>query len=61
MKHEDANGHDWEIRVGTGGNVYSAFARGMEAMAPQAKEGSPWVDEVDQSESPRATLGRPIQ
>eukprot|EP00585_Thalassiosira_rotula_P007180 CAMPEP_0196161200 /NCGR_PEP_ID=MMETSP0910-20130528/47215_1 /TAXON_ID=49265 /ORGANISM="Thalassiosira rotula, Strain GSO102" /LENGTH=1412 /DNA_ID=CAMNT_0041426141 /DNA_START=120 /DNA_END=4358 /DNA_ORIENTATION=+ len=50
MSHvDDTNGErSWEIRIGTGGNIYSATAHGMEIASPQKLGYAPWIDEVDQ-------------
>eukprot|EP00584_Thalassiosira_punctigera_P005954 CAMPEP_0172540772 /NCGR_PEP_ID=MMETSP1067-20121228/11704_1 /TAXON_ID=265564 ORGANISM="Thalassiosira punctigera, Strain Tpunct2005C2" /NCGR_SAMPLE_ID=MMETSP1067 /ASSEMBLY_ACC=CAM_ASM_000444 /LENGTH=776 /DNA_ID=CAMNT_0013326685 /DNA_START=99 /DNA_END=2425 /DNA_ORIENTATION=+ len=56
MSHADANGKSWEIRIGTGGNMYSHFAPDLhgETIPPQKHASgnvAPWIDEVQQTVS----------
>ena len=49
MSYDDTTGDDsWDIRIGTGGNIYSHFVpdRYGERVAPQANPEAPWIDEV---------------
>lgn len=56
MSHTDGVNDklSWEIRIGTSGNMYSHFVPNAhgETMSPQNEyvHGTPWVDEVSQSE-----------
>ena len=63
MTHTDTtgNGRSWEVRFGTGGNIYSLYAADLygEAMPPQAHVNAPWVDEVHQLVSVNQGLNNP--
>lgn len=50
MSHTDANGKSWDLRIGTGGNIYSLYAKDKwgETFPPQNHDNAPWIDEVQQ-------------
>lgn len=61
MKHHDATGdRSWEIRIGSGGNIYSHNTPDMygETMASQTHAGAPWIDEVQQTVSVNLNLNK---
>ena len=63
MTHTDTtgDGRGWEVRFGTGGNIYSLYAPNLygEAMPPQAHPKAPFIDEVHQSVSVNGALNDP--
>lgn len=46
----------WKLRLGKGGNIYSFVGPYGEAIPPQSRQDSPWVDEVWQSVSINTAL-----
>lgn len=53
MLRHQGDGHDWTIKIGKGGQIYSIRTPGLgELIAPQRAEHGQWVDEVFQHTLP---------